>query len=201
MKNTILGNNIKRARTLKHITQRVLAEKINLSCEMISRYETGKVNPLRNIDKIAAALDVPIHLLFEEKFTYPYFRDESPRSCELHNHDIAPYVSSAPLLTSKNFKLSDLGYYPIPLWIKNSGHKNVFVLKLEGIIINPSLLIDNDGNAICEITEKISNNDVVVYTSKDDISKVVYINIYNKINNVTRIKIIRKVLLYEKRFV
>ncbi len=53
-----IGKNIRYYRKKRGLTQQVLADKIGVSWEMISRYERGKSLPLKRISKLAEALDV-----------------------------------------------------------------------------------------------------------------------------------------------
>ncbi len=64
-----VGQNIKKQRKLKNMTQRKLAEKSYFSYEFIRKIESKSACrntfSLDTVDKIANALDVDIRLLFE----------------------------------------------------------------------------------------------------------------------------------------
>lgn len=64
-KENIIGNNIKRYRKEKKITQSKLAELIGKSESTIQKYESGKVTPdSKTLSEIAQALNIPItHIL------------------------------------------------------------------------------------------------------------------------------------------
>ena len=70
-----VGENIKRIRTYKKMTQKELGEKLGgISQQQIGQWETGKVNPkLETVQKIAKALEVYLRLLPESK-TRKYFK-------------------------------------------------------------------------------------------------------------------------------
>lgn len=63
-----IGENIKRIRLERHMTQKELGEKLGgISQQQIGQWETGKANPkIETIDKIATALDVPIVQIKED---------------------------------------------------------------------------------------------------------------------------------------
>lgn len=70
MKN-VIGENIKRVREKKGMTQKELAEKCNLATITIRQYESGKREPkTRTLNKIAKALDVYILELTIDKHTH-----------------------------------------------------------------------------------------------------------------------------------
>jgi Predicted transcriptional regulators len=64
-----VGNNIKKFRTEKNITQEELAEKLSVSRQAVSNWECGKTEPdIDTLHKIAAILDVSIEeLIYGEK--------------------------------------------------------------------------------------------------------------------------------------
>jgi len=67
-----IGLQIKKARKEKKLSQLKLSEIVNISRMMISRYETGSNNiPLRQLQKIANALEKPIAYFFKEE-TYSF---------------------------------------------------------------------------------------------------------------------------------
>ena len=63
---TSLGDRIKALRRERELQQRQLAEKAELTPSMVSQIESGRLTPsLHTLGKIAAALSVPIALLFD----------------------------------------------------------------------------------------------------------------------------------------
>lgn len=61
----ILGNNIKRLRSARNLTQNKLAELLNIEVKSLSLIETGKgFASAKTIEKIAAILDVQYTELF-----------------------------------------------------------------------------------------------------------------------------------------
>ena len=62
-----IGNNIKRLRIEKKLTQKKLSELTGISEVMISQYELGLRNPkLENLQKIAKALNVHSLVLLDQ---------------------------------------------------------------------------------------------------------------------------------------
>lgn len=56
---SVLGDNIKKYRTAKNLTQKELAEKIGITAPTITKYENGKLEPnMSTIKKIADCLDI-----------------------------------------------------------------------------------------------------------------------------------------------
>ena len=59
-----VGENIKRIRKERHLSQRELGEKLGISQQMVGQYENNPTPPkLETIQKIASALDVPVYIL------------------------------------------------------------------------------------------------------------------------------------------
>lgn len=64
----IIGENIRKIRKSKNITQTELAKRINTTNEYISKIERGlRQNPSsKTLNKIAKALEVPVEVLYKE---------------------------------------------------------------------------------------------------------------------------------------
>ena len=61
-----LGENLKRIRTNKNITQTELADKLKVDKSFVSNIENGKTNPtLLTITSLAKALDVSVNELLK----------------------------------------------------------------------------------------------------------------------------------------
>ncbi|WP_238884569.1 helix-turn-helix domain-containing protein [Clostridium sp. YIM B02551] len=66
--NTSIGENIKRLRTEKGLTQKELAEKCNISLSALNKYERGeRVPKIENISSIASALGVNSHEIVKSR--------------------------------------------------------------------------------------------------------------------------------------
>jgi len=67
-----LGARVRMLRKTRSITQERLAEMIDVTCQQISRYETGsdRMTPVR-LQALAAALEVPVGTLFGEEGEVP----------------------------------------------------------------------------------------------------------------------------------
>ncbi len=65
----IIGENIKRIRTEKKLTQKQLGDLCGMADSAIRRYELGKANPkIETVEKIAKAMNVEIFDLMEVPF-------------------------------------------------------------------------------------------------------------------------------------
>ena len=61
---TVIGQRIKQARLAKNLTQEDLAEKLNVSRQSVTKWESGKSLPnLENIKEISNIFSVSIDLL------------------------------------------------------------------------------------------------------------------------------------------
>lgn len=68
----ILGDNIRKQRAIRHLTQEALAHRANMETASIGRIERGQANPtLHNLIRVSEALDkeLPVLLSVEEKDT------------------------------------------------------------------------------------------------------------------------------------
>ncbi|SHK66705.1 helix-turn-helix domain-containing protein [Paramaledivibacter caminithermalis] len=64
----MLGDKIKEYRSIKGLTQKQLAVKINKSPTLITKIETNNANPsLQTLECIARALEVPLINLLEDQ--------------------------------------------------------------------------------------------------------------------------------------
>ena len=69
-------NSIKQLRRSKHITQKELAQAINVDTSLISKYENGIVSPsFDRLESIASALDVSIESLLGQPTLLPGLED------------------------------------------------------------------------------------------------------------------------------
>ena len=63
-----LGVKITKARKMRRLTQRELAEKLNVHPSMVTRWERGQIHPRDNtLDNIAVALDLTVDALMAQK--------------------------------------------------------------------------------------------------------------------------------------
>ena len=62
----LFGRRLKALREMRGISQRKLADKLGKSAQYVSRIETGDRKPsMDQVRKMAAALDVPVFMLFD----------------------------------------------------------------------------------------------------------------------------------------
>lgn len=86
-----IGENIKRIRKEKGLTQRQLGNLCHMADSAIRRYELGKARPkLETIHKIAKGLDVPVHVLVNK--CGPEYELGSQRTISGSNHAGSGYA-------------------------------------------------------------------------------------------------------------
>lgn len=79
-----IGENLKRIRKIKGLTQDNLSELTKISITSIQRYESGKRQPtIESIDKFAEALGVSVFELLDNKYDKAEYELEEV----LNNHD------------------------------------------------------------------------------------------------------------------
>jgi len=84
------GHNIRRLRIEKKISQGVLADKVSLSQQTISRYESSRVIDDEMLDRFAKALEVPVDLIktIEEDSEVNFFIENNTFHANCH---ISPF--------------------------------------------------------------------------------------------------------------
>jgi transcriptional regulator with XRE-family HTH domain len=100
MRKVNIGRKIKQYRTDQSLTQQQLADRIGVSCEMISRYERGIHEPFNKINDIAEALNIPLENLLRQKeenkneysYTIPLFT-KIPSDFDFSNQNTTFYYS------------------------------------------------------------------------------------------------------------
>lgn len=106
MKNNYIGENIKIYRERRNYTQRELGDKIGKTWEMISRYERGESSALKQLDKLADALNVDPRDLLKD----------SSSQVDNYSTNKIPFFTSIP--TDLDFsKNKSYIFYPAPDWI------------------------------------------------------------------------------------
>lgn len=71
-----VGKNIKKLRELKGLTQDSLAEKLNVTRQSVSNWETGKNQPdIETLESLSAALDADVtEIIYGKKDSYPMYQ-------------------------------------------------------------------------------------------------------------------------------
>ena len=84
-----LGKRIKHYRTIRGLSQKDVAKKLNVTWETVSRWENGKVSPMRRLEDLANAFDIPVSYLIN---------DSTPpkKSKKLEDYDGIPYLGELP---------------------------------------------------------------------------------------------------------
>lgn len=141
MKYAQIGRKIKQQREAQNLTQQMLADKIGVSWEMISRYERGSSSPFTKIIDISDVLGVPISNLIDDRTDII-----NPR---------VPYFSSVP--SEFVFRRSDTHtFYNCPEWVFQRD-KDVFAISSNIVIISLNAQFVNNNKYI--------NNEIVFFVS------------------------------------
>jgi len=64
-----LGEKIREYRLIRGLNQRQLAKKLKVTWETVSRWENGRVSPVKRLQDIADILDIPVNYLLQEQFS------------------------------------------------------------------------------------------------------------------------------------
>lgn len=99
-----LGKQIRTSRTELGLTQADLADKINVTWEMISRYERGESSPINKLEVLSNALNIPLLQLL--KSAYNLMRISEGKTTPI------PLVEKFPINLGETSKL-----YNVPQWI------------------------------------------------------------------------------------
>lgn len=151
-----IGEQIKKIRQEKGLSQKELGRKLNVSQQMIGQWETGKSNPkLETINNIAAALGISVRQL------YPDFSYEEWKQTDTYTGNVKRYeVIKRGVMAILSFEYPEIeeyvydGSYFYSI-IKDGQRKNVPFSTLSAIInylihIMPSLY---------ELADQISTKD------------------------------------------
>lgn len=183
MEQKIIGLNIKYFRKAQGLTQKELAEKIGVSWEMISRYETGKSSPLDRIHQIAEALKTPLPRLLT--------------ASAVTDTTSAYHINSVPLIQEKFSNIQHAidetkQYYVAPDWIRASF---THVCAIEGTLINPiNSNIDNSGVFFLTTEPTSSSKDLILAEREAELI------INAKTGILSSDRFLATVVAWEKRF-
>ena len=94
-----VGENIRRIRKKKGLTQKQLGERLNMTQSAIGQFENDKTSPkIETIDKIASALGVsPYEMLGEE---YAYMKYPGLKEMDIENKAFVKYLNSLGYLVN-----------------------------------------------------------------------------------------------------
>lgn len=201
MAETDIGKNIRNARLIRGMTQRELAEKLDVSWEMISRYETNKVNPMGNLIRIAGILSVPVSFLLGE--TGLYMMDSGDEYVEVYKKRgqlMVPYVLDSSVFTSNTGLLNVSTLYAIPSWIRDCAQSEVFAVPCKDVDDTEILHVDKDGTLIVAVDDNYRGNDFVMCATGGKSILRLYVQRYRQLLLDDKTRILGKVLSYEKRF-
>lgn len=157
-----VGQKIKDYRKKKRLTQQVLADRVGVTWEMISRYERGASSPFSRIDKISEALEIEPHQLLQNdnnanqtsNFMVPFFKTIpsnnvfSPQNTThmytapawMKELEVTPYAIEAKIL-----KINTLD-------VRNNG----IIFATDKIVTSNGVFLENDGGII-RVTNDVTN--------------------------------------------
>lgn len=102
-----IGENLKRIRKAKGLTQDKLSELTNISITSIQRYESGKRQPtVESVNKIAAALEVSVFELLDNKYDKAEYEliNGLSNGCDNLLNLVSSFEDSAKEESIKNFR-------------------------------------------------------------------------------------------------
>lgn len=157
-----IGRNIRIARTMAGLTQRELADKLGVTWEMISRYETNKVNPFNKIQEISRILKIPLSFLLGET---TFKVEDSSTPFKQESLQVVPYITNPrKQLFKSTVKIKTL--YPIGTNITDTELKKHFVISTDKIDSFEDIPICKDSILLVIKKKKYKTNDTVLYSIK-----------------------------------
>ncbi|MDU4321093.1 MAG: helix-turn-helix transcriptional regulator [Anaerococcus vaginalis] len=102
-----IGENLKRIRKVKGLTQDKLSELTKISITSIQRYESGKRQPtVESVNKIAAALEVSVFELLDNKYDKAEYEliNGLSNGCDNLLNLVSSFEDSAKEESIKNFR-------------------------------------------------------------------------------------------------
>jgi len=194
-KNSI-GHNIRIARTVAGLSQRELADKLGITWEMISRYETNKVSPLGRVIKIAKILNVPATFLLGE--TSKILNDNQ---IEFHTQSetLIPFITT-PRKNIRKSNRKESAVYPISSKKFTSKHERYFAISSNDIDNTHEIEIPKAGVLVIAEISKYKHNDTVVFSQIVRNKVKINISLFKHIIHTEDVKIHGKVVLFEKYF-
>ena len=174
MKNNYIGENIKIYRERKNYTQRELGDKIGKTWEMISRYERGESSALKQLNKLADALNVDPRDLLKDS------------SSQVDNYSANKILFFTSIPTNLDFsKSKSYIYYPAPDWILQ--------IDIDAFAVDMSIVDGSNGVLFVSPKSKYEIGDTVLVNDNGNLEIVKY--------RKSSENIIGKVLAKEVRFV
>ena len=178
-----MGLNIKYFRQTAGLTQKQLADKIDTTWEMVSRYETGKSSPLRRAQAIADALHITLDTLFAESTI-----SEKPSGYRTNSVPLLEKTFSNITSALQSTKI----YYTAPDWIVGT-YTKPFAISSDIVKIETSQISEN--GILFVIRDKPSfSKDIAIIQKGNDIAVTQFSSAH------ASYKTIGTVVAFEKRF-
>lgn len=191
-----IGRNIRIARTMAGLTQRELADKLGVTWEMISRYETNKVNPFNKIQEISRILKIPLSFLLGET---TFKVEDSSTPFKQESLQVVPYITNPrKQLFKSTVKIKTL--YPIGTNITDTELKKHFVISTDKIDSFEDIPICKDSILLVIKKKKYKTNDTVLYSIKKDNKIKLITDLYKHIIHNEYTYVHGKILLLQKHF-
>jgi transcriptional regulator with XRE-family HTH domain len=187
MDNREIGLRIKQLRQIQRISQKDLAEKIGTTTEMVSRYETGKSSAYGRLDKIVAALGIPITKIFSKAGVSDFSSEETR-----YYRNLIPYLTEPILDLNQALKTTKL-YYSAPDWVVQKTAKP-FAIDCQLLAIQTTQI---ERNGVLIATQEIPESDKALVLFKERENLVVS----SFAALPPRTKPLATVVAWEKRFV
>lgn len=178
-----IGRNIRYYRQAAGLSQKQLSEKIDTTWEMVSRYETGKSSPMRQIFHISDALCAPLDILLSEGLV-------TEQNGNYRFNDV-PLIEKPFTSITQALEMTKT-YYTAPDWIVRASGKP-FAISTDILVLETSHISPN--GILYAIREKPSaTNDIVIIQRGDEIIATQYSSA------LSSKKVLATVIAFEKRF-
>lgn len=182
MNYSLVGEQIRKYRRRKGLTQQQLGKQVGVTWEMVSRYERGASSPMTKITEIADALSVSVIELFTNEENTLYDSSSATR---------VPLFVSIPSRFDFGSKVGY--YYAAPEWIKQTDD-SAFAID-PNIVETKSVQISSMGPIYISPSYKISKSNLVLFRD----GKSLVIDSFSK--SIDPTTILGVVLAQERRFV
>lgn len=178
-----IGLRIKYLRSAAGMTQKDLADKIGVTWEMVSRYETGKSAPFNKLTEIADALDANVTSLVSKVSL-----EDSP---PMYGRSTVPLISS-PISDLAEAIRETKQFYVAPDWVVHSSIKP-FAANTSSIKIETGKIKKN--GVLFVSTEMPNSSDDLILALEDE---TIVVQPYGM--KKSKSKILGVVVAYEQRF-
>ncbi|HOU75515.1 MAG TPA: helix-turn-helix transcriptional regulator [Candidatus Dojkabacteria bacterium] len=196
MEKNSIGHNIRIARTIAGLSQRELADKLGVTWEMISRYETNKVNALGRIVQIAQILNVPTTFLLGESSK---MLNDTQVEFQTQSENLIPFITT-PKKSLRKQNRKEIAVYPVSSKKINAKYRNYFAISSSDIDSFDDIEIPKGGVLVFAEASKYKPNDTLLFSQSVRNKIKINLSLYRHIIHTDDVKIHGKLILFEKHF-